>query len=145
MIHMVYLTDTKLDFTFLPLFLHFIYANVTNYIFLRILLEKSCFDFNRLSAVCRPFPTISKNSVAYYVCSLVPLTLLTSAAALRFSTLALLAHSVYGLAHSLCSLRNVSWNSKMCSHCERFQWEPTCFPSSLETCPYYDLIWLRMT
>ena len=38
-----------------------------------------------------------------------------------------------------------SWNSKMCSHCERFQWEQTCFPSSLETCPYYDLIWLRMT
>ena len=116
MIHTVCLMDTKLDFTFLPFFLHFIYANVTNYIFLRILLEKSCFDFNRLSSVCRPFPTISRNSIACYVCSLVPLTLLTSAAALRFSTLALLAHSVYGLAHSLCSLRKVTVEILKCVH-----------------------------
>ena len=60
---MAYLTDTKLDFTFLPLFLHFIYANVTNYIFLRTLLEKSCFDFNRLSSVANFFPTISENCI----------------------------------------------------------------------------------
>ena len=47
------------------------------------------------------------HSVARYVCSLAPLTLLTRSAALCFATLAsltLLARSVHGLAHSLCSL-----------------------------------------
>ena len=44
------------------------------------------------------------HSVARYVRSLAPLTLLTPSAALRFATLALLARSVHGLAHSLRSL-----------------------------------------
>ena len=39
-----------------------------------------------------------------YVRSLAPLTPLTRSAALNFAMLALLAHSVHGLAHSLCSL-----------------------------------------
>ena len=42
--------------------------------------------------------------VARYVRSLAPLTPLTPYAALRFATLASLARSVHGLAHSLCLL-----------------------------------------
>jgi len=44
------------------------------------------------------------HSVARYVGSLAPLTPLTRSAALCFATPASLAHSVHGLAHSLCSL-----------------------------------------
>ena len=44
------------------------------------------------------------HSVARYVCSLAPLTPLTRSAGLRFAALALLAHSIHGLAHSLRSL-----------------------------------------
>jgi len=44
------------------------------------------------------------HSVARYVRSLAPLTPLTRSAALRFATLASLARSVHGLAHSLRSL-----------------------------------------
>ena len=44
------------------------------------------------------------HSVARYVRSLAPLTPLTRSAALRFATLASLARSVRGLAHSLRSL-----------------------------------------
>ena len=47
---------------------------------------------------------LTGHSVASYVCSLAPLTLLTRSAALRFATLASLARSVHGLAHSLRSL-----------------------------------------
>ena len=42
--------------------------------------------------------------VARYVRSLTPLTLLTGPAALCFAMLTLLARSIHGLAHSLCSL-----------------------------------------
>ena len=44
------------------------------------------------------------HSVARYVRSLAPLTPLTRSAALRFATLASLARSIHGLAHSLHSL-----------------------------------------
>ena len=44
------------------------------------------------------------HSVARYIRSLAPLTLLTRSIALHFATLALLARSIHGLAHSLRSL-----------------------------------------
>ena len=47
---------------------------------------------------------LTGHSVARYVRSLAPLTPLTRSAALRFATLASLARSVHGLAHSLRSL-----------------------------------------
>merc|ERR1712168_840805 len=47
---------------------------------------------------------LTGHSVARYIRSLAPLTPLTRSAALRFATLALLARSIHGLAHSLCSL-----------------------------------------
>ena len=79
--------------------------------------------------------------VARYVCSLAPLTPLTRSAAFRFATLALLAHSVHGLAHSL-----VRWLKfmRMCSHCKRVSQEQTRFWRSLETRPntvwFYSLL-----
>ena len=47
---------------------------------------------------------LTGHSVARYVRSLAPLTPLTHSAALRFSTLAALTHSIHGLDHSLRSL-----------------------------------------
>ena len=47
---------------------------------------------------------LTGHSVARYVCSLAPLTPLTRYAALYLNTLASLAYSVHGLAHSLRSL-----------------------------------------
>ena len=47
---------------------------------------------------------LTGHSVARYVRSLAPLTSLTRSAALCFATLASLARSVHGLAHSLRSL-----------------------------------------
>merc|ERR1712168_399534 len=47
---------------------------------------------------------LTGHSVTRYVRSLAPLTPLTRSAALRFATLASLARSIHGLAHSLRSL-----------------------------------------
>ena len=55
----------------------------------------------------RTYRVLTGHSVARYVCSLAPLTPLTPltrSAVLRFDTLASLACSVHGLAHSLPSL-----------------------------------------
>ena len=68
-------------------------------------------------------------SVACYVCSLAPLTPLTPltrSATLCFTTLALLACSVHGLAHSLCSLPHGTVEIH----------EETRYWSSLETRPH---------
>ena len=62
---------------------------------------------------------LTGHSVARNICSLAPLTPLTSSAVLRFAILVLLARSLYRLAHSLCSIPGeIVEIHKICVHAE---------------------------